>query len=606
MPERELSPVAVLIAIVIAALSACSSDKSAGESGPNPARGVYIPLTWQTARTTTGHRIHVGGRHIECTRCHELTGTTIGRVSPERCRACHEKEGALVHAANQARTRFGPTATADCTSCHAFTASQAAVELGGSARDRDAEHSDGGPLQAPPPDCLRCHRVAQGHVPAIAIHVKGNACLSCHRPHEDATPKPAPCLDCHRDVSPEHAAHGGEGGCKGCHERQHGKAEDALGTCASCHASHEPRIPATALFAKGHDTCESCHRPHDFQKALVTPCRSCHDTVHALADTAVTAHQRCTSCHDPHDVRGSPRAACTGCHSNLHPDHPKLAGAGGPAGVCVGCHDPHPPSSAHGIAKPCTSCHATAASDVAFHHGTECEQCHKPHDFVLDDGGKAVCHQCHEAKLAAVAVNPGHQACAGCHGGLPHQPASGAGSCTSCHMKEHDRANPGHQACTNCHEPHAGAVQAPCKSCHAVEARTAPSGHAACLNCHEQHSGAPENAACARCHGREAQTKHGQISATCTGCHQPHGPAPPSAPPPCQSCHEPARLPGLHTAGKHTDCRGCHSGHDDPAAAMRAPCLACHTDRKDHFPDAPRCASCHLFESGAGPPGAAR
>jgi hypothetical protein len=25
--------------------------------------------------------------------------------------------------------------------------------------------------------------------------------------------------------------------------------------------------------------------------------------------------------------------------------------------------------------------------------------------------------------------------------------------------------------------------------------------------------------------------------------------------------------------------------------------LSCHTDRKTHFPDAPRCANCHLFDA---------
>lgn len=526
----------------------------------------------------------------------------MGRVTPARCRACHEKEGALSHAGDEARARFGPDARADCTLCHAFTASQSAVEREGilSAVNRgglatDGESADAG-APAPPPDCLHCHRVAQGSVPAIAVHANGNDCLSCHRPHEDATPKAAPCLTCHRDVSAEHAAHGGESGCKGCHTNQHAKAAEAAGACTSCHASHEPVVPATALFAKGHDTCESCHRPHDFEKALVAPCRSCHETVHVLAQATVPAHQRCTSCHDPHDVRSSALASCGSCHGDLHPDHPKLA-SGSARAACVDCHEPHPPPNAtHGLAKPCASCHTIATSDVAFHAGIECTQCHAPHDFVLDDGGQTVCHRCHEAKFTATAANPGHQTCSGCHGGLPHQPATGSGSCTTCHQKEHDRANPGHLACNNCHEPHGGAVQTPCKGCHAAEADSAPSGHAACLNCHEQHSGAPDRAACASCHAKEAQTKHGLLSPTCTTCHEPHGRGRPSAPPPCQSCHEPAKLPGLHTAGKHTGCMDCHSGHDDPAAAMRAPCLTCHADRKNHFPDAARCASCHLFQ----------
>jgi hypothetical protein len=253
----------------------------------------------------------------------------------------------------------------------------------------------------------------------------------------------------------------------------------------------------------------------------------------------------------------------------------------------------------HDTAKPCSSCHEAAKSEQAFHRGTECTSCHRPHDFQMGAGDLAPCHQCHEAKFVLTARNKGHDSCAACHQGLPHAPASGGG-CEACHAAEHGKANPGHRECTSCHEPHAGSVAKECKGCHAVEARTAPAGHQNCRSCHEQHSGAPEHARCPTCHAEEAKTKHGQLDGKCSSCHVPHGPKV-VAPPACSTCHDAKKLPGLHTAGKHTACSTCHGGHDFAGQAFRESCLSCHTDRKAHFPDAPSCASCHLFEDKARP-----
>jgi hypothetical protein len=128
-----------------------------------------------------------------------------------------------------------------------------------------------------------------------------------------------------------------------------------------------------------------------------------------------------------------------------------------------------------------------------------------------------------------------------------------------------------------------------------MEQRTAPAGHQECTNCHEQHTG-QQKVACAGCHSSEAASPHGKVEGGCTTCHRPHGPEGIAAPPACPTCHEVAKLPGLHSVAKHQDCLMCHKGHDDPTAAVRVPCLGCHTDRKDHFPNAPSCASCHLFQ----------
>jgi hypothetical protein len=153
----------------------------------------------------------------------------------------------------------------------------------------------------------------------------------------------------------------------------------------------------------------------------------------------------------------------------------------------------------------------------------------------------------------------------------------------------------GHTRCTGCHEPHAGAIATACGSCHRTEQASAPPGHQACGDCHEPHGGSPAAAPCAKCHEPEARSAHGAISTTCENCHRPHGPGGAARPPACTTCHERAALAGLHQVKNHTTCTTCHGGHGDEPGARREGCLGCHTDRKQHFPDAPSCSSCHLF-----------
>jgi hypothetical protein len=311
-----------------------------------------------------------------------------------------------------------------------------------------------------------------------------------------------------------------------------------------------------------------------------------------LGAPRIRQHTQCTSCHAAHDVKGSPDRACANCHRDKHPDHPKK----GVAGTCVGCHDPHPNQRAHTRVKNCTSCHQTAASDTHFHGGTACAKCHTPHDFVRASSDRSACQSCHAKQLGLVATLAGHQKCEGCHGGLPHRPTTLATGCQSCHAKQHREAITGHAKCTSCHEPHAGAKSAECRSCHATEHTTAPAGHRDCTSCHQPHSGSAAKVSCASCHAAEAKSEHGKLAKGCTSCHRPHGPGAPEKPPACASCHQTGALAGLHHVAKHQDCARCHTGHGEPARdANRGACLSCHADRKNHFPDAPRCASCHLF-----------
>ena len=310
------------LALAFAMVAACSDSTSLP--------GLSVQPAWQVARLSRGHQVHVVSEHIACAKCHELSGDSVGAPSPARCASCHKQESTIQHAKLEATQRFGDSVKADCTACHAFArpdpgapAAVATVLDGGApdaaAADAGVPHGDFGAR-----DCVRCHGVKQGDTPAIVIHASSQ-CVSCHRPHEDATPKPGACSGCHQAIATTHAALGNSPiqVCTTCHQHQHSPAADALETCATCHATQQPIVPATALFANGHVQCVGCHKPHDFAKTAAVPCRSCHAALHVLAESMVLAHQQCTSCHSPHDVRGSPEKACQGCHANVHPDHPE-------------------------------------------------------------------------------------------------------------------------------------------------------------------------------------------------------------------------------------------------------------------------------------------
>jgi hypothetical protein len=596
-PRQTVSAWVLIATVVVAALAACADKKTAPQNGQWGA-GVYVDKEWSLAREVTGHRIHVIKEKIECTKCHAPADGKMGPVTPDRCASCHEKEGHIEHASAEAEKRFGAGTKAVCTTCHAFTLEgtrhDEAMLDGGPARvamDGGAGKYAFGVESYAPEDCKRCHDAQQGELAPVTVHGT-QPCLTCHQPHEGA-PQSAPCSNCHQNITTHHASEGKTlvETCSTCHEHRHAPAKEALATCSVCHAKQEPIIPATALFTGGHTECTGCHRPHDFDKKDAAPCRGCHEQVNVIGGGSIAEHNGCTNCHAPHDVMASARSACPTCHKDVHSDHPKEAGS------CVGCHNPHPKSPAFESVDvaACTSCHKFANSDHGAHDGAACTGCHKPHHFGLELANVATCEACHEARVQQVSLNKGHHACEGCHEGLPHHPAAEKVACDTCHHKEAGLVNAGHAQCLGCHEPHSGAQATPCGSCHKVEEQSAPKGHQACTNCHEPHVGLPVQKACADCHQTEQQSPHGQIKSGCQTCHSPHGPKGVTSVPACATCHQIEKLPGLHAESKHRPCNLCHSGHEDPANTLRAVCVSCHTDRANHFPQSPRCASCHLF-----------
>jgi hypothetical protein len=595
----------LVAAVIVAALAACSEDAPAPPPKHQWGRGVYIGPEFALARAVTGHRVHVVAQKIECTKCHTPTEKSIGPpVKPERCASCHEKESKLEHATKEAERRFGAGVKADCTACHAF-------KYDGT--DKDAAQKKADALRAPedggtgpssmrgiepfsPGDCKHCHEPGRGQTPAFVSHLT-ERCVACHKPHDQQTPSSAPCTECHEVPMTTHAPMGKSAteSCATCHQRQHEPASGALPTCVPCHTKDGPIVPATALFAGGHAACSDCHKPHDFQAEKALACASCHEHKAVLGGGRIAAHNACSNCHTPHNVRATPGAACANCHKNLQPTHPKHAGS-----ACTGCHDAHPAGKSAAVASECSSCHQKAHSDTDFHRGVACEGCHKPHDFKLELASTSMCSSCHAERVSQVHANAGHQACTQCHQGLPHHPEPNEVGCEKCHAREHSSITRGHARCMQCHEPHSGAQVTACGNCHKEEHRTAPAGHQACTNCHEPHGGKSQKA-CSACHADEAKTAHGTLASGCESCHRPHGPSGPggppgvAAPPACTSCHKLGTLPGLHAETKHQSCTTCHSGHGELPGTARQTCLNCHKDRTEHFPNAARCGSCHLF-----------
>ncbi|WP_146651750.1 cytochrome c3 family protein [Labilithrix luteola] len=544
----------------------------------------FVPKTWETARQSPMHALHVGKREIACTRCHqkgfdEPPSTTACAQSD-----CHAKAAANAHVGNA-------TTKTDCLACHVFkgdTQAAACVDCHGTGKaNGHAHHATSGVActtchdphgekgaRLRTADCTSCHTTVSalhGRMEAHAGMPSGSTamCTNCHLPHQGKEEARARCTTCHVDGNVTADAPRIELGakrhpaCVTCHEPHDVRKADVK-ACAGCHQDRTQAL-ATPEHA-GHASCTNCHRPHAPEGAAAT-CKGCHADKNTLGASHVTAHAECTSCHDPHRPAASKEAACVQCHQAIEPKHPQ-------ARACIGCHAPHPANREAPIAAACSSCHTKASSDHAFHTAkTTCRDCHAPHAFAL----------------ASVKPEPVAKA------GLVT--ASGQ-FCGRCHAAEKNAVRQGHSACTACHgEPHAPNRSPSCAACHANEASSAPKGHATCTKCHDGHSGSLGNhAACTSCHTDKAKAQHGSLQTGCQTCHRPHGPNGVATPPACTTCHSPAKLPGLHKITEHAaKCTNCHSSHGPPRSDRATCTSSCHTDRRSHQPSADVCKGCHIF-----------
>lgn len=564
------------------------------------------------------HVFRGGETAPRCVDCHGKAGapTTLANKAPARKLQHHQKEDLACGTCHDLHDKDRKKLPGDCATsgCHdAITANHGVLVAGESSNDPShlsaacaSCHAPHQGKEAARAACSRCHEASTkaasasltsqngvvaawltssplvtGTAPRIAHvtsrHDSGDACVTCHDPH-----------DARRAVVKS---------CDGCHANKLGVRDirGHAGACTTCHSPHSPRDAKTA-------------------------CARCHGGVTTIGMEKTAAHQECTSCHNPHEPAASPpQQACAKCHGAVVAKHPS-----GTKGACVGCHAPHRAGTKHSstlasttamstrnIASSCTSCHKpkTGRSDERAYHAvakTLCTDCHKPHTFALHEKGapqagataasSALCATCHADKASAAARPPngGHAACGGCHGSDAAHAPKVKPSCNGCHAAESGSAHAGHATCTSCHDPHAGSLVPEAVTCtgrchqnkvNALHARVVSGPQLANL---------PASAA-----------KLGAKTVACNSCHRPHGPTSTPDPPSCLSsgCHVRASLPGLHSVNAHIDgrapdkaCATCHHAHSAPKAD-RATCTSngCHADRATHQPSATSCRGCHFF-----------
>ena len=154
-----------------------------------------------------GHDEHLNGLEpVACRDCHRIEADEFLKPDEDRCRNCHERQEATLHASPASRR------PEICTGCHRFL-------------KRRGE-------EASPWSCIRCHSKAQGELAAIKVHAR-EQCSSCHRPHGRPATVPKNCPECHEHEKQQHARHGSRTGpqlCLDCHD-PHGESEVAATRC---------------------------------------------------------------------------------------------------------------------------------------------------------------------------------------------------------------------------------------------------------------------------------------------------------------------------------------------------------------------------------------
>ncbi len=137
----------------------------------------FVPASWAQARTTPGHRTHVGAAKAECHDCHDFERDGFKNPGTAVCTKCHARETGVAH-------HGSPSRSTDCLTCHAFAIGRAE------------------------PTCIDCHARPEGLLPAVVQHATVD-CTTCHRLHETPSIVPADCTSCHRERAPEHGEHAG-------------------------------------------------------------------------------------------------------------------------------------------------------------------------------------------------------------------------------------------------------------------------------------------------------------------------------------------------------------------------------------------------------------
>jgi hypothetical protein len=235
-------------------------------------------------------------------------------------------------------------------------------------------------------------------------------CAQCHRASPEfslwagGTHKSVACQRCHHS-SPEQGLamlRAFVAGRSPAGTKTHAPVE--IGSCASCHLSHDGNWPQVGN-SRGHRVhfeekkiaCVTCHAEgmHGFHP-LTESCRKCHGQHTVRAQGMAKLH--CFVCHDflsPDPGLLPTRRDCLRCHRS-EGVHPARFDEGAPMQFdCGTCHKPHAATSQEAVAA-CTGCHvmAESAGKHARHVKQRCTACHAPHLWVA---GRTECVACHSA-----------------------------------------------------------------------------------------------------------------------------------------------------------------------------------------------------------------
>jgi hypothetical protein len=462
-------------------------------------------------------------------------------------------------------------------------------------------------------------------------------CGACHDKTDRMRQTPL-CLDCHKDIAKDLAAHRGYHGhmanadktqCRACHADHKGRdasivilsprgfdhaATDfplqgahAAVACENCHKPREAYRKAEVACVACHrsqdvhrnnlgDTCSNCHEPAAWNKVRFdhdktafplreahtkVPCAACH-----IAERYKNTPKRCVDCHAPDDVHKNSRGDdCGKCHTvrswkTAKFDHAKETGFAlndAHADIeCVACHTTG--NYKDKVPKDCHGCHL-AQDSHAGRFGAKCESCHsevqwKPVDY---DHLKL-------AKFALLGAHA-HLGCHVCHSGDVAKQKLGTG-CVDCHKSQ---------------DPHAGALGAACDQCHGNETWT---GHVRFD--HDLTSypllGQHVLASCAQCH---SSLTYKVAAATCIACHRAQDVHKGGLGEDCAACHSPdgwnlwefdhAKETGFALSGAHRKltCNVCHR-EPPKKVKLRTDCISCHEKDDVHVGEFGRqCQRCH-------------
>jgi len=409
-------------------------------------------------------------------------------------------------------------------------------------------------------------------------------CTKCHPAGKQLSQER--CLECHKELAPEVAAHRGYHGLMAPKDRD----------CWTCHHEHQGKDFQLVDFGPGGEKAFDHARtgaPLKGQHAPVA-CASCHARA-LIRDAAVKA----LLAEEPrrHTFLGAPpMAACASCHFDEH--------RGQLGQDCKSCHTENAwkpaPLFDHG---------KTGYPLLGRHREVDCAKCHPRARAPLAERGALT------APISAdtfVRYRPlEHASCASCHAD-EHRGQLGL-DCKRCHTESGWKPTPlfdhartdypltgKHREvdCAKCHPR----VEAPRLEAAALTgpvvketmARYRPLAHASCQDCHRDVHEGRFGSACARCHDTEDWKRVKSEGAA------------------ERAFHDQTRYP-LRGAHAQVSCVACHGPFPgEPARFKDLPfgaCADCHLDAHlgqfaAQGPGAGACDRCHdltSFEPRFGP-----